>query len=324
VSPTLSLTILALLLSAAPRAAEIVRKDREQGVSLHVIGDRLEGDVLSLRFSSLLTLRLTVEGKEGLEVEAVNAEADESNWNLVSQSRPRLSKPELGKLSWEKEFVFDPKKTGEVEVPTVSLRRRDGLDTAWKKVAFKGITVKVIGPEDADVKDLRGELPIETLPPVRPWYRQLLLAGAILLGVALLALLVAVCLRRVRMPTPVPPHERALRELEILAAPPVADHSPDWYHTQISSVVRRYLEERFSMPASRQTTEEFFEGVRRGEHLNAEQQQLLHDLLARCDLAKFTGLPPSPEEGAETVALARTFILQTTPSEYSAARKEVP
>src|SRR5207253_96749 len=178
-------------------------------------------------------------GKEGLEVEAVNADADEKNWNLVSQSRPRLSKPAPGKLAWEKEFVFDPRKTGDVEVPTVSLRRRDGPDAVWKKVELKGITVKVVGPEEADVKDLRGELPIETLPPVRPWYRYLPLAGAILLGIVLLVLLIAVCLRRVRMPIPVPAHERALRALDVLAMTPVADHSPDWYHTQISSVVRR-------------------------------------------------------------------------------------
>ncbi|MBI1917636.1 MAG: hypothetical protein HYS12_23320 [Planctomycetes bacterium] len=311
----LPLTVLALLLSAAPPVAEMVRKDQEEMTTLRVIGDRLEGDVLSLRFSSLLTLRLTVEGKEGFEVDAVSADANEKNWNLVSESRSRVSEPAPGKRSWEKEFVFDPRKTGDVEVPTVSLRRREGPDAAWKKVEFKSITVKVVGPEDADVKDLRGDLPIETLPPVHPWYRHLPLAGAILLAVALLALLVTVCLRRVRTPTPVPPHERALRELEVLASTPGVGHSPDWYHTQISSVVRRYLEERFSMPASRQTTEEFFESVRRGEHLNAEQQQFLRDLLVCCDLAKFTGLPPSPEECAEAVALARAFIMQTAPVE---------
>lgn len=314
---TLSLTALALVLSAPPPVTQTVRKD---GATLRMSGDRLDGDSMSLRYSSYLTLHLTVTGSDGLEVDAVSADADEKNWLLVSQTRPRVSEPAPGKRSWQKEFVFDPRKTGDVEAPIVSLRRRDGPDATWKTVEFKGIPVKVIGPEDADVKDLRGELPIETLPPVRPWYRYLPLAGAILLGVALLALLVAVCLRRVRTAISLPPHERALRELEVLAATPGAGHSPDWYHTQISSVVRRYLEERFSMPASRQTTEEFFEGVRRGEHLNAEQQDLLRDLLARCDLAKFTGLPPSPEECAETVALARAFIMQTAISGQRSAR----
>jgi hypothetical protein len=269
-----------------------------------------------------LTLHLTVEGGEGLEVDAVRADADGKNWNLVSQTQPRLGEPVPGKRSWEKKFVFEPMKTGDSEAPSVSLLWRQGPDAAWTKVEFKNIPVKVVGPEDPDVKDLRDDLPIETLPPEHHWYRHLPLAGGILLGVALFSLLVAASLRRVRAPTPVPPHERALRELEVLASTPLPDQSPDWYHTQISSVVRRYLEERFTMPASRQTTEEFFEDVRRGQHLNAEQQQILRDLLARCDLAKFTGLPPSPEECAETVTLARAFVTQTARPLQSRTREK--
>jgi len=133
--------------------------------------------------------------------------------------------------------------------------------------------------------------------------------------VGLLAAGVALLRRRRRAPAAVPPHERALAELDALAgrAPPPG-HPADWYHTRISAVMRKYLEERFSLRASRQTTEEFFAEVGRGEHLNEQQQGLLRDLLAHCDLVKFTGLAPSEAEISQATELARNFVRQTAPS----------
>ncbi len=311
-SLTLSLTCLAVLLPAPPPGLTYSKDNGK--VVLRVSGDRLEKETVSLRYSSFLLLRLTVEGGEGLEVDAVDVDADDKNWRLAAESRPRAGEPAKGKRSWEKVFEFEPIKTGEVEAPTVSLRYREGADAAWSKIHFEGKPVQVVGPEGSDVKDLRGQLPIETLPEVTPWYHHLPLAGAIALGLGLFALLVKFAMRRARTPAPVSPHDRALQDLDALAAArPATGHSPDWYHTQISLIVRRYLEERFSMPASRQTTEEFFEQMHRSEHLNEAQQQILRNLLARCDLAKFTGLPPSPEECAEATELARTFVRHSVP-----------
>jgi hypothetical protein len=309
-SLTLSLSCLAVLMPAAP--PELTYSQENGKVVLRVSGDGLEKEMVSLRYSSFLLLRLTVKGREGLEVDSVNADADEKNWKLVSQSRSGHSDKARNRQSWE--FEFEPIKTGEVEAPTVSLRFREGPDAAWTKIQFEGKPVQVVAPEGTDARDLRGQLPIETLPEGKPWYRHLPLAGVIALGFGLFALLVKFALRRARTEVPVSPHERALRDLDSLESRPAASHSPDWYHTQISLIVRRYLEERFSMPASRQTTEEFFEQMHRSEHLNEAQQQILRNLLARCDLAKFTGLPPSAEECAEATELARTFVRQTVPA----------
>jgi len=320
-SVTLSLICFSVLLPAAP--PELTYSQADGKVVLLVSGDRVEKETVSLRYSSFLTLRLTVQGGEGLEVDAVTADADEKNWRRVSESRPRVGEPAKGKRSWEKIFEFEPIKTGEVETPTVSLRYREGPDAAWTRIQFEGKPVQVVAPEGTDARDLRGQLPIETLPEVKPWYRHLPLAGAIALGVGLVALLVKFVLRRARTEVPVSPHDRALRDLDALETRPATSHSPDWYHTQISLIVRRYLEERFSMPASRQTTEEFFEQMHRSEHLNEAQQQILRNLLARCDLAKFTGLPPSAEECAEATELARTFVRQTVPSSSGQATPTV-
>jgi hypothetical protein len=41
------------------------------------------------------------------------------------------------------------------------------------------------------------------------------------------------------------------------------------------------------------------------------QQEMLRDLLERCDLAKFAGVPPTAEECANMAAGVRQFVEQT-------------
>ncbi len=83
------------------------------------------------------------------------------------------------------------------------------------------------------------------------------------------------------------------------------------FHTELSDVVRRYLELRFQLRAPRQTTAEFLESMRDAPQLTGEQQALLRDLLERCDLAKFARAAAPPEECQAAAAMARTFVQQT-------------
>ena len=55
----------------------------------------------------------------------------------------------------------------------------------------------------------------------------------------------------------------------------------------MSGVLRHYLEKRFGLPATEQTTTEFLDGLRRSTLLTAEQQEALRAFLGQCDLAKF-------------------------------------
>src|SRR5262249_39059706 len=181
-------------------------------------------------------------------------------------------------------------------------------------VKWSGLEVEVIGPEEGEGKDVRGELPIETLPVEPPWWRPLPRVAAGAAALAVVCFGASLWLRRKSVPAAVPPDQWALRELAALAtAEPPAGHAPDWYHTRLSAVVRRYLEERFALRASRQTTQEFLQEARQRPELG-EAQQLLRDFLARCDLAKFTGLAPSPAECAEATELARELVRGTAPS----------
>jgi DnaJ-domain-containing protein 1 len=90
------------------------------------------------------------------------------------------------------------------------------------------------------------------------------------------------------------------------------------YHTLTSDVVRAYLERRFSLPASHQTTAEFLDTMRRSPQLKPAQQRLLREFLERCDMAKFARAAPPPEECRQVAEMARCIVRETTPDPSNA------
>ena len=113
------------------------------------------------------------------------------------------------------------------------------------------------------------------------------------------------------------PDRRALQELMRLQQTPNLTLNTSGYHAPLSDVVRRYLAERYSLPAMWQTTAEFLATVDATGRLSAEQQTLVRDILERCDLAKFAPVGASPEECRETTALAQAFVEQTAAANLS-------
>jgi hypothetical protein len=304
--PCFPLTLLVLL--AASPSPGIYQQGQAR---LQVSGTRIDRGVVTLRLSDYLKLKMRVEGGPGLEVDQFTVGAEGKVWAVHRQTKPTVVTPREGHRGWEKEVELNLVAEGkEQKLPEISLRYRDHPGEPWQEVHFKDLpAIQVVVPEEG----VRGQLPIEKLPEQPHWTRHLL-PGAILLAVAGLAVAGGVLwLRWPRSTAPVvPAHERALHELDRLAQsiPPVKA-PPDWYHIQVSTLIRRYLEERFCLRVSSQTTEEFFGEIHRGDLLNSEQQALLHQLLDCCDLAKFSGLLPSPAECSEAGTLARQFVLST-------------
>ncbi len=85
------------------------------------------------------------------------------------------------------------------------------------------------------------------------------------------------------------PHEIALQYLAEARELIDPDHARD-YCFEVSKIIRRYIEERFSLQAPQLTTEEFLgELAESTEALLASHRALLGDFLQHCDLAKFAG-----------------------------------
>lgn len=111
-------------------------------------------------------------------------------------------------------------------------------------------------------------------------------------------------------PPPTPPEVRARRQLED-ALRLLSD--PDRFCTEVSRILRVYLEERFGWNAPDRTTEEFLAQLHDQGGLPSEHQQLLQDFLRRCDLVKFARHDPTESELLELHGAAVRLVEDTAP-----------
>jgi len=159
-----------------------------------------------------------------------------------------------------------------------------------------------------DKSQLHDITDIEMLPPQPPpakWPIWLALGIAILASWKLA--------NRANRKAPQSPAMWALQELRRAEMLDLGEpNSVERFHTLISEVLRRYLELRFDLQATRQTSTEFLETIHRCPLLRPDQQLALRDLLQRCDLAKFARASYSSDECRESARIVRGFVQETS------------
>jgi hypothetical protein len=265
---------------------------------------------VEVALSGELLVTLTVEGPTPLEVAPGEPFTTSPGWKVRAAGTPAQTESGTSRSRWSQVFRLVPSQKDDVPLQVNPLRVRPAEAADWTELTWKPVPVRVTTEvARADLAELRPGPPPEELPPVPPWYRPFLIAG---LGLAVVSLLVAGWrLRRRGGPAAVrvTPEQWALQELgRIEEREPAEGGDAEHFHTLVSDVVRRYLELRFDLPASRRTTAEFLAAMRQAPLLTAEQQALLRRFLERCDLAKFAPVRPSPGECREASAMAREFV----------------
>lgn len=83
------------------------------------------------------------------------------------------------------------------------------------------------------------------------------------------------------------------------------------FFVQISSIIRRYLEDRFSVRAPELTTDEFLQLASAHEELLREHQTLLSEFLKQADTVKFAGVRATEADIQRSTALAKQFLEAT-------------
>ena len=162
-----------------------------------------------------------------------------------------------------------------------------------------------------DIRDIRGP---KAVPSPELWLVEM--AGAAAL--AALAYAAWRWYRRVKS-APKTASEIALAQLE-KALRLMQPESAREFSIEVSEIVRTYIEARFKVQASHQTTEEFLHGlVEPSDALLARHQELLGDFLGHCDLAKFARWILSEDEMKSMHGSARTFVVETAKAPAPAA-----
>jgi hypothetical protein len=199
------------------------------------------------------------------------------------------------------------------------------------KIVTDEIKIRVKPLADAaSIKELAPIAPPAEPPLIAPGLFWPLVIGGALAAVAITAFLVVRLLRRERpAPPPIPPHERAYRELEWLLGQGFIDRGElKEFFFHLSRILREYIEGRFGLRAPELTTEEFLiELIRKkpGEEsapartpddggIPRDHQPLLRDFLERADLVKFAKYTPGREEIEGSFEASKRFIEATIAS----------
>ena len=248
------------------------------------IGDKIKYSVI-VKAPADLELELPMFG-ENLGGFAVN------DFNKTDKIR-------FGKRTIYQWFDLDTYVTGSYEIPPVVIRYKDVNTDLWEEVESAVITVEVKSVlneagADLDVRDIKGPERIG-----RNWV-WLIVLGCLIL-VAGFAYLIKWFVEKKKhgffAPPPRPAHEVAYEALQILLNKNlISEHKIKEFYSELSLIVRHYLENRFTLRAPEMTTEEFLVSVKDSSELKVEHKHLLRDFMVQCDMVKFAKYAPGKDE----------------------------
>lgn len=176
------------------------------------------------------------------------------------------------------------------------------------RVSVESVLAKAGNP--TDIRDIKApeEVPFD-------WRPVQLVGGALLVALAIGFLLYRLLNRDKRVrpgPPPRPAHEVAADALERLRRRGLVQAGAlKEYYSELSDIVRTYLEQRFEIRAPEMTTEEFLLATARSGRLVGPHRALLADFLSESDLVKFARWVPTIADTERAWDAAKRFVDET-------------
>jgi len=268
--------------------------------------------------ASRLEYTFYAEWPDGWNVKPPRLKPEQDSFEVVSCRDPVLDQLPDGRHRMRVAcdlILFD---SGRVDLPTwpVSIAGPNGLSY---DDASPALQVEAVAP-------LVGDQPRPIKPPEKVnynWPRTLLIAGAALAAIAALSALAYLIVRLVKgrknagpKAKPAPDEPADVRALRRLADPLLDNHlfkqDANSYYTELTEIVREYLERRFTVPALEQTSAEILGAVERVDLKG--HQPYLRALLMVADLAKFAEVPPPQSQWLPDRENARRLVVDTRPT----------
>jgi hypothetical protein len=240
---------------------------------------------------------------------AVNPLSEQSKIETLRNGRKRVT------MSYTLDAIWP----GDYPIAPLRVTLSDGAETV---VPGPVLRVRELTPEEEEAAQafVPNAGPVD--PPFRVWETWW---GKALVAVATLAALVALVMagfawwrrrkeRALRAAPPVPPWETAyarLRALDARGLPGQGQSGP--YYVELTSILRQYIEDRFTLHAPEETTPEFLSEAARSGALSQDHQRLLSELLRHADRVKFARYEPTVNEMERSMALVLQFVDETVP-----------
>lgn len=236
---------------------------------------------------------------------------------VLKRSPVDTAKADDQNLRLTQDFVITCFDSGYYRIPPFrfDIRFPDRYDSIFtNELVLNVLTLKIDttrGP--ADIK-LPYDAPV-TLKEVTPYILGVILAGALLFFA-----LYSLKRRKKNLPVFVKPpkprepaHVVALRELDRIKEEKLWQKGKvKEYYSDVTGVLRTYMEERFGIPAMEQTTDEIIRAFLSNRDLIQEKLlNNLHQMLPLADLVKFAKYQPLPDDHHLVLVNAYFFVNET-------------
>lgn len=257
-------------------------------------------------------LLLTAEvNTGGLEFKKIDLKAIDTSahFELIN---PGEAEVQAGQRKYIQKIVVTSFDSGVFYVPPLTAIFDDGNQTIQRESNPIPIHVNTVAPDSLGLAPLKDIIEEET--SWRDYLHWIL--GALALVFVVLGVFWWRRRSQAKMVTQtievyIPPHEKALNELEKLERQKLWQKGETKaYEVQISTIFRRYIEEKFGFPALEWTTREIV------SHLSRSQWEgisvpVVEEVLRQSDLVKYAKAKPGPEAHAKQMDLVRQWIFST-------------
>lgn len=251
-----------------------------------------------VKFPDLLD---TISGKiEIIEVSEIDTAYDEQDISIRTLSQT------ITITSWDSGFHAVP--------PFVFYLGDQKLETRADLLEVNSVPLEA----EADIKDIKKIMEV----PFSLWDWILVRKYWFLGGLALiiLGLVAFILIKRFKKPSTeeevvVPKEEAdvvAMRQLKKLENAELWQNGKiNQYYTELSHILRQYLENRFHLSALEKTTDEIQMLLKYHKEVKGKHREQLIELMQVCDMAKFAKQEPLASENKEAIAFAYKFVEDT-------------
>ena len=312
------------VLSGAVIARAAASEDSAESIERHYASGPVEVDLVVKPakpvIGDVVELRLEARAEPGVELLMPEFGEALGRFEIVDFAPSEGQEEDGGSLA-KQLYRLQPKQSGVQSIPSLRVEfvdRREGQSPAPEGEDAYEILTDRIALDIATI--LASDAPLE-LRPAHPDLGRRRLGGlpwwVWVGGVAALLALSAPALWRAWIAYQSQKRQRSAYEIArseldvLLAQGRPRSETMDAFYVKLSLLVRRYLENRFSLRSPELTTEEFLNEMGRSPDLARSHQQRLRDFLVQADLVKFAGYRPEAEVVGQSIAVAERFLEDT-------------
>lgn len=294
------------------------------GLSLKSLGQytgataRLEKD--NILIGDQVKLDLTVTVPAGSQVQwPMLIDTVATNVEIVRKSGLDTVSSDKEQFTLKQALIITSFDSGSYIIPAIQFKYRQKGDTItyYARTAPVKLDVQTIQTDSkADIKPIKPPLaaPV-TFRELLPWIGLGLLLAAV-------AVLVYYYFKRKkqhkplivsRLKTTIPPYEAAMEALEALGQKKLWQSGRiKEYYSEMTDIVREYIELQFPVRALEMTTSEIYTALRQAD-VNSSAREKLNQALVLADLVKFAKEQPLPLENDQSLNQCIEFVRETRP-----------